>query len=135
MLPGWDKLQDLRRGAAPQPKQQEPVEAAREIRAVTTEKVIEANANRIVAVRQGIKEGKRLSKLGAIADRIAAKKESHDRKADEWASRLDAIDRREPEAFAIGDAVIDEREADLSDMESTMRKVSNLPNVVSGKSS
>ncbi len=81
MLPGWDKLQDLRRGSS-QPKPQEPVEAAREIRAVTTEKVIEANANRIVDVRQGIKEGKRMSLMGKLAhltdDAQAFHKETED---------------------------------------------------------
>ena len=82
----------------------------------------------------GIKEGKRVSKLGAIAERIAAKKVAHDAKADEWAERLNALDAREPESFAIGDAGIQEREDDLSEMEREMRKISNLPNVLSGGS-
>lgn len=77
----------------------------------------------------------KMSKLGAIADRIAEKKKAHDAKADEWAARLDALDRREPDAFAIGDAVIEEREGDLRDMENTMRTLGNLPNLVSGESS
>lgn len=89
------------------------------------------SANRIAAQRAGLVEGKRMSKLGAIADRIAAKKAAHDAKADEWGARLDALDGREPEAFAIGDAVIAEREGDLAEMERTMRSLSNLPNVVS----
>lgn len=76
----------------------------------------------------------KMSKLGAIAERIAAKKAAHDAKADSWAARLDALDRREPDAFAIGDAVIEEREGDLRDMEATMRQLGNLPNLVSGKS-
>jgi hypothetical protein len=93
------------------------------------------SANRIAAQRAGIVEGKRMSKLGAVADRIAAKKASHDAKADEWGARLDALDGREPEAFAIGDAVIAEREGDLAEMERTMRSLSNLPNVGSDGSS
>jgi hypothetical protein len=68
-----------------------------------------------------------VSKLAAIGDRIKTKKLAHDAKADEWAARLDAIEKREPAAFAIGDAVIAEREADLSEMEGTMRTLSNLP--------
>lgn len=76
-----------------------------------------------------------MSKLGAIADRMKAKKVAHDAKADEWAARLDAIDQREPHAFAIGDAVIAERDADLAEMEATMRTLSNLPNVSSTGSS
>jgi hypothetical protein len=75
-----------------------------------------------------------MSKLADIADRIKTKKETHDRKADEWARRLDAIDRREPQAFAAGDAVIAERDADLSEMENTMRQLSNLPLAGSGHS-
>src|ERR1700726_4981322 len=82
-----------------------------------------------------IVEGKRVSKLSEIADRIKTKKAAHDTKADEWAARLDEIERREPHAFAAGDAVIAEREADLAQMESTMRTLSNLPLVGSDQSS
>jgi hypothetical protein len=66
-----------------------------------------------------------VSKLAAIGERIAAKKAAHDRKADEWAARLDEIEKKEPRAFAIGD-VIAEREADLAQLESTVRTLSNL---------
>lgn len=119
MLPDWDKHQDLRKPAS----------------ADISQAVADA-ADRITAARvvhQMVRE-KRVSKLGEIGLRIAAKKEAHDRKADDWAKRLDALDKREPTAFAIGDAVIEEREIDLSDMERSMRALSNLPNVVSGKS-
>ena len=80
-------------------------------------------------------EGRRMSKLAAIGDRIAAKKAAHDRKADEWAKRLDAVDQREKDAFAIGEAVIIERETDLTELESTVRTLSNLPLAASGHSS
>lgn len=120
MLPGWDRLQDLRRGAD---------KAKTEIKPDITQAVADA-ADRITAVRvvtygQG---GKPVSKLGAVADRIAAKKVAHDKKADEWAARLDELDKREPTAFAFGDAVMDERETDVKEMEANMRKISNLPN-------
>lgn len=75
-----------------------------------------------------------MSKLASIAERIAAKKLSHDQKADEWATRLDALDKKEPAAFEYGDGVIAERETDLSDMEKTMRTISNLPLGESGGS-
>lgn len=81
---------------------------------------------RVVAARK-LRKDMRMGKLGEIADRIAEKKKCHDAKADEWAKRLDAIDKREPEAFAIGDSVIEERETDLHQMESDLRKLSNLP--------
>lgn len=110
--------------------------AVAEIAAVTSSEAIEGAADRLVAARvlSAVAREGRVSKLGAIADRIAEKKKAHDAKADEWALRLDALDRREPDAFAIGDAVIAEREGDLSDMERTMRSLGNLPNVVSGGS-
>lgn len=111
------------------------VEADLRIVAARTGRAMEASRKLEAVLTAGIEEGKRVSKLGAIAERIAAKKAAHDAKADEWALRLDGLDRREPDAFAIGDAVIEEREADLSDMERSMRQLGNLPNVVSGGSS
>lgn len=120
-------------------KRIEPEDVRREIdirlSARKTQHTIDASNRLDQVLEAGIKEGKRLSKLGSIAERITAKKAAHDAKADEWALRLDAIDQREPAAFAIGDAVIDERETDLADMEREMRTLSNLPNVVSGGSS
>jgi hypothetical protein len=107
-------------------KQPEPSAAKPDI----TKAVADAT-DRVVAARvvhQMIREG-RVSKLAAIADRIKEKKLAYDKKADEWAQRLDALERREPDAFAVGDSVVSERETDLSDMESTMKAISNLPNV------
>lgn len=119
MLPGWDRLQDLRRGRDGK---------EHEVQAVTDAATINRNADRIEAYRVGLQEGKRMSKLGAVADRIAQKKEAHDKKADEWASRLDALDKVEPQAFAFGDSIIAERETDVKEMEANMRRISNLPN-------
>lgn len=68
-----------------------------------------------------------MGKLGDTAARIAQKKAAHDAKAEEWANRLNAMDKREPEAFAVGDAVVSEREQDLSEMEKDLRQLSNLP--------
>lgn len=68
----------------------------------------------------------RMSKLAAIADRIARKKAEHDAKADEWAKRLDDIEKREPEVFAVGEHAVASREVDLKDMEETMRALGNL---------
>ena len=84
---------------------------------------------------RNVAEGKKpMTKLSAIADRIKAKKAMHDAKADEWAARLDALDKREPQAFAVGDAVIAERETDLAGMEQDLRTLSNLPLAGSGGS-
>jgi hypothetical protein len=102
---------------------------ARAVKGVTDAASIEKNADKIQAYRVGLVEGRRMSKLAAISERIVEKKAAHDKKADEWAARLDALDQREPGAFAIGDAVIAERDADLKEMEDTMRGLSNLPNV------
>jgi hypothetical protein len=105
------------------------VEADLRYAAARTVRAVEASRKLDAVLAAGISEGKRVSKLAEMADRIAAKKVAHDAKADEWAARLDALDKREPEAFAIGDAVVVEREADLGEMEKTMRAISNLPNV------
>jgi len=141
MLPGWDKLQDLRGKIAAKTEPSKLDTAAAITREVDlriatarTERAIESSKKLDAMLSEGIKEGKRVSKLGEIGERIAAKKAAHDRKADEWADRLNKLDAREPEAFAIGDAVISERETDLADMERSMRTLSNLPNVVSNKS-
>lgn len=116
MLPGWDKLQDLRKGK---------VEAKPDITQAVADAADRITTARVMTYGQG---GKPVSKLAAISDRIAEKRATHDRKADQWAARLDDLDKREPTAFAIGDAVIAEREEDLADMERTMRQLSNLPN-------
>lgn len=112
-----------------------PIEREADLRiaAARTGRVLEASRKLDAVLAAGIEEGRRVSKLGAIAERIAAKKAAHDAKADEWADRLNKLDAREPDAFAIGDAVIEERELDLSDMERSMRQLGNLPNVL-GKS-
>lgn len=134
MRPGWDALQDLRSKIAGKPVDQPKRDIASQL---TDPEALQNGIERIVTARvltHIATEGKRLSKLAEAAERIAKKKAVHDAKGDEWAARLDALDQREPGAFAIGDSVIDERETDLGDMERTMRTLSNLPNVVSGKS-
>lgn len=102
---------------------------ARAVKGVTDAETINVNADRIEAYRTGMVEGRKMSKLAAISERIVEKKAAHDKKADEWAARLDALDQREPGAFAIGDAVIEEKEGDVAEMEKNMRTISNLPNV------
>lgn len=67
-----------------------------------------------------------MSKLADVAERIKAKKLAHEARADAMAARLDKIDQREPEVFAIAEAAIDERMADLAGMEADMRSLSNL---------
>lgn len=104
--------------------------AAARVPASGITQVVADATDRITAyrvVRQMASEGKRMSKLAAISERILEKKVLHDGKADEWAKRLDELDRREPAAFAIGDAVIEEKEGDLAEMEKNMRTISNLP--------
>lgn len=114
----------------PWPYKQPVKPAAAPAQPTITQAVSDA-ADRLTAARvvhQMIREG-RVSKLAAVADRIKTKKESYDKKADAWAARLDALDKQEPAAFAAGDAVVAEREADLAEMEATMKSISNLPNV------
>jgi hypothetical protein len=86
------------------------------------------------AEREKIAREEGMSKLSEVASRIKQKKAAYDAKADEWGRRLDALDRREPEAFAVGDAVVAEREMDLKSMESDLRQLSNLPLTEGGHS-
>jgi hypothetical protein len=112
-----------------------PIEREADLRnaAARTRSTLAASGRLDAVLTAGITEGKRVNKLAEAADRIKRKKLAHDAKGDEWLKRLDAIDAREPEAFAAGDAAIEEREVDLADMEATVRALSNLPNG-SGKS-
>lgn len=92
-------------------------------------------AQRIAGQVEAIREGRVVTKLSAIGERIAAKKKAHDAKAEEWAKRLDALDTLEPRAFAIGDAAVAEREGDIKQFESDMKALSNLPLLDSAASS
>jgi hypothetical protein len=98
-----------------------------------TERAIDASYKLDGVLAKGIAEGKRVSKLAEAVAAIKDKKLAHDAKGQEWMDRLAKITEREVEAYAIGDAVVNEREADLREMEATMRELGNLPNVGSGK--
>lgn len=102
-----------------------PVEAAADARYAELRRVgVKLDA----VLAAGVREGRRqMTTMGAIGQRIAAKKAKHDAKAEEWAVRLDKLDEIEPQAFSIGDAAVAEREADMSQFESDMKVLSNLP--------
>lgn len=114
-------------------------ETPREAQLIVDAAALDAGADTIVAarvlhriarsLRQRHQEGYPMGKLNAVAERIKAKHEVYGRKADDWNDRLDQLDRREPDAFAMGDAAIEEKEVELGDMESMVRGLSNLPNV------
>lgn len=84
-------------------------------------------AQAIVEGQEAKAELKRMASLASIAERIKEKKIAHAAKADEWAKRLDEVDKREPDAFKIGDAAVAEREQDLTSLENDLRVLSNLP--------
>ena len=109
--------------------------AVREGRVAETDitRAVSGAADRVRMFTDGIREGRRMNKLAEAAERIRAKKIAHDAKGDEWLKRLDDLDAREPGAFAAGDAAIEDREVDLSDMEATVRSLGN--GAVSVKSS
>jgi hypothetical protein len=78
-------------------------------------------------IAKAIVQGQRMGKLQEIALRIAKTKESLDAEADKLSARLDEIDRKAPEAFTRGKAVIDQHSADLDAMEAELRQLSNVP--------
>lgn len=68
-----------------------------------------------------------MASLKSISERIAEKHAAHMAKADEYAARLDGIDKREPEVFAHVDNVMDGLKGNLDGIESDMKALSNLP--------
>lgn len=80
-----------------------------------------------IPIAKAIVDGRRMSKLAAVADRMTAKRAAHDAKADAFMARLDVIDKAEPAAFTRGEAFLKDREADLREFEDTLRQLTNLP--------
>jgi hypothetical protein len=64
--------------------------------------------------------------LSSVADRIKQKKAAYVVRAESWSARLDKLDALEPAAFASTDAAIAAAEADLGEMESDMRSLTNM---------
>lgn len=89
-----------------------------------TAEIKAVSAVRPIAVA-AIGEARRMASLASVSDRIKAKKELYAKKAEAWAVRLDALDKREPDAFAATEAAIGAHETDLSDMEADMRALTN----------
>lgn len=92
--------------------------------AADTEQIKAVRETRLIAVA-AVGEAKRMASLSSVADRIKAKKQLYAEKAESWGARLDALDKREPDAFAATEAAIVSHETDLSDMEADMRALSN----------
>lgn len=105
------------------------------LRSILTVPGLQAETERIQSARvvaQAIVEGqqakaelKRMASLASVADRIKTKKANYAAKAEGWAARLDALDKREPDAFAATDAAVTAYESDLSGMEADMRALTN----------
>jgi hypothetical protein len=72
--------------------------------------------------------------LGGVLARMQQKKAHHGMVAADWATRLDELDKREPEAFAAGEAILSERETDMAEMEANVRALSNTRPLASGNS-
>jgi hypothetical protein len=68
-----------------------------------------------------------MTKLTAVAERIAATKDHLDKEADKLAARLDKIDAQAPAAFDRGHRFLDAQEADVGRIEDRLRQLSNLP--------
>lgn len=72
--------------------------------------------------------GGAVSNLQSVGERITAKRLARQKKADDWAARLDEMDRLEPEIYARGDAVLDAADADMKGLEAELSTLgSNLP--------
>lgn len=67
-----------------------------------------------------------MGKLSAIADRIRDTKTRLDMEADKLATRLDDIDQAAPVAFSRGHAFLTAQAAEVDEIESILRELSNL---------
>lgn len=68
-----------------------------------------------------------MGKLSAIADRIRDTKARLDAEADKLAARMDDIDKAAPVAFSRGHAFLSDQQAQVDEIEGTLRQLSNLP--------
>lgn len=78
-------------------------------------------------VRALIREGANVGKLSAIAERIRDTKTRLESEADKLGAKLDMIDQAAPVAFQRGHAFIAAQHAEVNEIESTLRQLSNLP--------
>lgn len=77
-------------------------------------------------IARAIIDGRKMGKLSAVAQRISDTRRKLDDEADRLANRLDGLDKKAPEAFAVAHSVVDSQHADLDGMEAELRQLSNL---------
>ena len=107
-----------------------PDDASREIRAVTSEKTIRANADRLAGVRQGIKEGKRMSLLGKMAHLTESAQDFHKQTEvvlDGIAEKIETATRKRDEATAKHHAYYDTIIKGVDDSVAVIDRLSNGP--------
>jgi len=68
-----------------------------------------------------------MSKLSALAERIAQTKQSLEARADEVFARLDEMDAVSPEVFARVDNFLSTQESEVQALDDGLRQLSNLP--------
>lgn len=69
----------------------------------------------------------RLSKFHTLAERMDALHKRLEARADEFATRLDDIEKAEPVAFERAHAFLDGKQADLQKIDDTLAQLTNLP--------
>lgn len=89
--------------------------------------IFEAGINFATNVSDAVGQINAMGKLHLVAQRIGDTRKRLDAEADKLAAKLDSLDAKAPEAFSRADAIIASQNADIDNMESELRQLSNLP--------
>ena len=73
-----------------------------------------------------IQYGRYMGKLQSVGERIKQVRAEQEAEADKLMSKLDAIEKAAPPAFARGHNILDAHKADLDDLEADLRSISNI---------
>lgn len=89
---------------------------------------LETTADRLTEIRI-VREQVRhpMGKLHEVAERIKRTKASLESEADKLMAKLDGVDKKAPDAFSRGHAVIDQQSSDIDTMDAELRQLSNIP--------
>ena len=78
-------------------------------------------------IAKAIIQGQSMGKLHEVAERIKRTKASLESEADKLMAKLDGVDKKAPDAFSRGHAVIDQQSSDIDTMDAELRQLSNIP--------
>lgn len=86
---------------------------------------VEAGINFATEVSDAVGKINAMGKLHLVAQRIAATRAKLDAEADKLAAKLDGLDAKAPAAFDRASTIIESQNADIDNMDSELRQLSN----------